>query len=210
VIENAVGPVSTLSLVRGAGHEMERLREALDAVRQRYSRLRQADKWRLLDELELLTGYHRKSLLRLLNQRPSAEQAARFDGVDDPILREPHPRRRYGPEAAATLVPLWEASDWLCGKRLKALLPLLVAPLEHHGHLSLEPVVREKVLAMSSATMDRLLAPIRKATGSNNWPWPSDRADPFARVPEQGPGLDRTEERDAYASCLGVSAVGGS
>ena len=58
-------------------------------------------------------------------------------------------------------MPLWEASDRLCGKHLQALVPLLVASLESHGHLSLEPQVRESLLAMSSATIDRLLAPIR-------------------------------------------------
>ena len=67
------------------------------------------------------------------------------------------------------LVPLWEASDRLCGKRLQALLPLLVESLESHGHLSLEPAVREALLAKSSATIDRMLAPIRKQSGGNGW-----------------------------------------
>jgi len=82
---------------------------------------------------------------------------------------KPHHRRRYGPEVVEALVPLWEASDRLCGKRLQALLPLLVESLESHGHLSLEPAVRESLLAMSSATIDRLLAPIRKQSGGNGW-----------------------------------------
>jgi len=82
---------------------------------------------------------------------------------------KPHHRRRYGPDVVEALVPLWEASDRLCGKRLQALLPLLVESLESHGHLSLEPEVRELLLAMSSATIDRLLAPIRKASGGNGW-----------------------------------------
>jgi hypothetical protein len=69
----------------------------------------------------------------------------------------------------AALVPLWEASDRLCGKRLQALLPLLVESLESHGHLSLDPAVREALLAMSSATIDRMLAPIRKQSGGNGW-----------------------------------------
>lgn len=141
----------------------------MEAARQRYGGLSAAGKRKLLDELELLTGYHRKSLLRLLNQRHSAEPQTGIDGADDPSAPRPHHRRRYGPEAAAALVPLWEASDRLCGKRLKALLPLLVESLEHHGHLSLEPEVRAQVLGMSSATIDRLLRPIRQASGNNNW-----------------------------------------
>ena len=69
-------------------------------------------------------------------------------------------------------MPLWEASGRLCGKRLHALLPLLVESLEGHEHLQLEAAVREPLLAMSSATIDRLLAPIRKASGGNSWRFP--------------------------------------
>jgi hypothetical protein len=119
----------------------------------------------LLDELQELTGYHRKSLLRLLN-RP--EPPAALEPLE-PMEQKPHHRRRYGPELLVALVPLWEASDRLCGKRLRALLPLLVESLEGHGHLQLAAEVREPLLAMSSATIDRLLAPIRKASGGNGW-----------------------------------------
>jgi hypothetical protein len=151
-----------------AGSDPQRRRAALDAARQRYGGLSGAGKRRLLDALEAITGYHRKSLLRLLNRRPPSASAGAqvMEEKSEPKL---HPRRRYGPEAAAALVPLWEASDRLCGKRLAALLPLLVESLEQHGHLALEPAVRQQVLAMSSATIDRLLAPIRKASGGNNW-----------------------------------------
>ena len=139
----------------------------MEAARQRYGGLSAAGKRRLLDELEAITGYHRKSLLRLLNRKAAAPVES--EGPVDLAALKPHPRRRYGPEVAAALVPLWEASDRLCGKRLAALLPLLVESLEQHGHLNLEPAVREQVLAMSSATIDRLLAPIRTASAANNW-----------------------------------------
>lgn len=156
-----------------AGPDPQRRRAALETARQRYGGLSAAGKRRLLDELQGITGYHRKSLLRLLNRKaPAAADAvgAASGEQGEPMAAlKPHPRRRYGEEAAAALVPLWEASDRLCGKRLAALLPLLVASLEQHGHLQLEPGVREQVLAMSSATIDRLLAPIRKASTANNW-----------------------------------------
>jgi len=167
----AVSPSDVSSRRRttgAAGPDPQRRRAALEAARRRYGVLSAPGKRTLLDELELLTGYHRKSLLRLLNRRASPEpQADQRIEEEEEAVAKPHPRRRYGPEAAAALVPLWEASDRLCGKRLAALLPLLVESLERHGHLSLEPVVREQVLAMSSATIDRLLAPIRKASGGN-------------------------------------------
>ncbi len=84
-------------------------------------------------------------------------------------------------------MPLWEASDRLCGKRLQALQPLqplLVDSLESHGHLSLEGTVREQLLAMSSATIDRLLSPIRKASAGNGW----RRTSPGAGAHIQGMG----------------------
>ena len=150
-----------------AGNDRQRRGAALDAARRRYRGLSVIGKRRLLDELQELTGFHRKSLLRLLN-RPEPVAVAEPGGS---LLQpdKPHHRRRYGPEVVEALVPLWEASDRLCGKRLQALLPLLVESLESHGHLSLEPAVRESVLAISSATIDRLLSPIRKQSGGNGW-----------------------------------------
>ena len=64
------------------------------------------------------------------------------------------------------LVVLGEASDRLCGKRLKALLPVLVPAMERHGHLQLDALVRHRLLAMSAATMDRLLRAMRERGGS--------------------------------------------
>jgi hypothetical protein len=59
---------------------------------------------------------------------------------------------------------LLEASDRVCGKRLKPLLHILLPALERHGHLKLDEAIRTKVLAMSAATIDRLLCAPRNAT----------------------------------------------
>jgi len=56
-----------------------------------------------------------------------------------------------------------EASDRICGKRLRPLLPLLLDALERHGHLRLDSRIRDKVLRASASTLDRLLAPARAA-----------------------------------------------
>ena len=143
----------------GSLKENDRIALALSAAAARYRSLSRTGKQMLLNELQALTGYHRKSLLRRLNQQPDQRQTS---------LRGQH-RRRYGPEVVEALVPLWEASDRLCGKRLHALLPQLVESLEHHGHLQLEQSVRAGVLSMSSATIDRLLAPVRQSSGGNGW-----------------------------------------
>lgn len=111
-----------------AGPDTQRRRAALEAARKRYGGLSAVGKLRLLDELEEITGYHRKSLLCLLNRKAPAAAGgagAAFGEQGEPMSPlKPHPRQRYGEEAAAALVPLWEASDRLCVKRLAALLPM--------------------------------------------------------------------------------------
>ncbi|UVF18402.1 hypothetical protein HPT29_018085 [Microvirga terrae] len=62
------------------------------------------------------------------------------------------------------MIVLREASDRVCGKRLKALRPILLPALERNGHSKLEAELRSKVLSMSAATIDRLLQTPRRAT----------------------------------------------
>ena len=59
------------------------------------------------------------------------------------------------------MILAWETTDRICGKRLKAALPHLVESMERHGHLDLDLEVRERLLAASAATLDRLLKPVR-------------------------------------------------
>jgi hypothetical protein len=107
----------------------------------------------ILREFSVITGYHRKSAIRILNGAAENSDAAHN-----------WPRvRLYDAAFCQSLIVLWEASDRVCGKRLHALLPALVPALERHGHLTLEPVIRTKLLAVSAATIDRLLAGARGA-----------------------------------------------
>jgi hypothetical protein len=55
-------------------------------------------------------------------------------------------------------------SDRVCGKRLRALLPILLPALERNGHLHVADPMRQKILAMSASTIDRLLRAARSAT----------------------------------------------
>ena len=121
--------------------------ELVTAVADRYRQSTAAEKRLILDEFVALTGYHRKHAVRVLNGSAITPRARRG--------------RRCVYDAAVTegLIVLWEASDRMCGKRLKALLPTLVPALEHHGHLSLDPAVRERLLAVSAATIDRRRGP---------------------------------------------------
>ena len=48
-------------------------------------------------------------------------------------------RRIYDEAVREAVVLVWEASDRICGKRLKAALPYLVESMERHDHLDLDP-----------------------------------------------------------------------
>lgn len=126
--------------------------ELVRAIAERYRAATHDAKLAILDEFVAVTGYHRKHAIRVLNSVAVAADARR-------------PRLPVYDEAVRlALIPLWEASDRVCGKRLKPLLPVLVPSLERHGHLKLDDAVRAKLLAASAATIDRLLAAPKAAT----------------------------------------------
>src|SRR5260370_18468792 len=75
-------------------------------------------------------------------------------------------RRVYDEAVREALIVVWEASDRICSKRLRPLLPILVEAMERHGHLQLVPEVRTRLLAMSAATIDRALRDIRRQAGT--------------------------------------------
>ena len=124
--------------------------ELLATVSERYRVSGRADKSRIVDEFAAATGYHRKHAMRVLRTGPSEKRSA------------PRPSRRiYGAAEREALILLWEASDRVCGKRLKAIIPTLIEAMMRHGHLALAADVRVGLLKMSAATIDRVLQPQR-------------------------------------------------
>ena len=124
-------------------------KELVEALRGRYRSAAFGDRIKILDEFVALTGYHRKHSIRVLRREATKTSAA------------PARNRLYGEAVRQVLTVLWEAADRVCGKRLKALIPLLVDAMERHGHLDLDPIIRTKVLKVSAATIDRMLSAAR-------------------------------------------------
>ena len=130
---------------------MELRRELLTRTAEDYASARKGIKSQIVDQLVAATGYGRKYAITLLNNPPGSVGPSR-------------PRRaRYDERVKRPLVTLWTTANRICAKRLVPFLPELIEVMERNGHLSLPADVRGKLLTISSATADRLLASERSS-----------------------------------------------
>lgn len=130
-------------------------------VAKRYRKASKKERGRMLDEFCALTGYNRSYAATLLRKGPPKKKGKRA-----PARPVDHPRRGrkpvYTEEVKRALVKVWAVLDCPCGKRLAAAIPETVAALERFGEIRLKDDVREKLLSVSAATCDRLLASERR------------------------------------------------
>jgi hypothetical protein len=104
------------------------------------------EKSAILDELQEVTGYHRKHLLNLLKQAK--------------LERSQHHSKRsasYGPEVATVLATIWEAQDKICADRLHGILIHTAEQLARHGEISLSASLKQQLEKISVSTIRRLL-----------------------------------------------------
>src|ERR1700754_198353 len=86
-------------------------KELIEALRARYSGAPPLEKTKILDEFVALTGYHRKHAIRVLRDEATTKETRARNRLYDEAVRQ-------------ALTVLWEAADRVCGKRLKALIPM--------------------------------------------------------------------------------------
>lgn len=128
-------------------------RELLAAIRPRYTLANRSQKGQVLDEFVAATGYHRKYAIQLLNHPPRRR-----------VRKRGRSRVRYTGEVNAVLEQVWRAANCICSKRLVPMLPALVEALERHGELHLDAPIRQLLLSLSPATVDRLLRRVRQGS----------------------------------------------
>jgi len=138
-----------------------------------YKRAGKKEKGKILDTVIELTGYNRSYASRVLRQRakPKIVGKGRRGKVkitlveDERTKRKRPPRKRqrkYDKQVVVALRKVWVICDCICGKRLGPYLPEIVPLLERLDELDVNNEVREKLIKISPATIDRLLAPLRK------------------------------------------------
>jgi hypothetical protein len=135
-------------------------RVLVKAFAQQYQAGGRKERSATLNEFVAMSGYARAYASWLLRWHGRRVQLGdRLVVVGDATKRLKRQRQRvYGPRVVAVLRRLWVLLDYASGKRLAPALGRLVDALERHGELVLEPEVRAKLLAISPATIDRILA----------------------------------------------------
>lgn len=124
-----------------------------------YVRASKKDRGRILDQVVEVTGWSRDNARRRLSA--AAKQAPGPGRQVAQRARRPKPPK-YSYDALKVLQRVWAASGGQCGKYLAASMRIQLDGLERHGELvegqdRYSPAVREELLAMSPASIDRYL-----------------------------------------------------
>ena len=125
--------------------------QVLEKLRRRYKTAGAEHKRKLIDQVVQLLGYHRKSAIRSL--RASTVMPGPVMVTGRPVSYEPS-------LLVPWLRPIWQATDYACGRRLVAMLPEWIPAYEQYER-RMPGEVREKLLLASGRTLDRLLEPLR-------------------------------------------------
>jgi len=133
------------------GLSMAERRAVTKQMAKRYSRAPKTEKTKMLDELCSLTGWTRRHARRAL--------AGAIHPAPAPPAK-PRPRI-YGEEVLPPLRFVWATFGGPAGKRLAPFMAEGIEALERHGELEVPEELRGKLLRMSAATIDRMLAPER-------------------------------------------------
>jgi hypothetical protein len=133
----------------------------------RFQRGSKKQRSHILEEFVQLTGYTRcyaAFILRNCGKKKVRTVAGQRVVFIPAHARSPgaqrHRQRTYGsPALLEALKRLWALSDGLCGKRLVVFIRHTLPPLLRQGALRIvDSTVQEKLLTVSPATVDRLLA----------------------------------------------------
>lgn len=127
---------------------------------EQYRKASKTHKGEILNQVVTATGYTRSyasDLLRNHGRRILAQDNIILEGSVKARRRPKKQASKYDTAVLKPLKSIWKMMDYIGAKRLAAALPEVIPKLEHFGEIRLSKIVREKLLQISPATIDRLL-----------------------------------------------------
>jgi hypothetical protein len=151
------------------GLNMKEKKAVTREYKPRYQNASKKEKKALLDEFTSLTGYHRKSAVRLLNAKPVKQVMAFIDGK--PVKIKPEKKRPpnrkgkriYTDDVISALRQVWTFFWFKCGK---ILAPLMRQQMQHIAAWPAFGITRETaemLKKISPASIDRYLKKDKQA-----------------------------------------------
>jgi hypothetical protein len=129
----------------------------------RYHKATRQDKTVLLNEFCAATGYNRSYAATLLRTGiPCKQQSTKRKQVQTSMRSKGGRPCSYGKELQHLIERLWKHFDFLCGKRLVPLIRTSLPVLRQDASLRITQECAQALVTISPATVDRLLAPVRK------------------------------------------------
>ena len=128
-------------------------RELLEVLRPRYLKVNKVEKQKMLDEFRSATGYHRKHAIRVLKNQRQVQN--HLKGKTQTY------RTIYEGEVVRVLEQIWEVYGRICSKRLQPFLAEGIKVLERCQEIEVSSDTKERLLKISSASIDRCLHPVR-------------------------------------------------
>jgi len=122
----------------------------LRLMKPRYEKAGRAEKSRLLDEMEVMTGCSRKHLIHRLGGELKRQPRRGGRG------------RAYGPEVDDALRVIHESLDYICAERLTPNLVWLAEHLAGFGELTVTDGLLSQLSRISASTVDRYLRRMRQ------------------------------------------------
>jgi hypothetical protein len=124
-------------------------RKYLRKMQSRYRAAGREERGQLLDEMEIVTGLHRKSLIRLMSGSLARKKRQRQRG------------KVYGASIDAALRVIDESLDYICAERLTPALVETAKQLARHGELETNDDLLAQLGQVSVSTVKRRLATLR-------------------------------------------------
>lgn len=146
--------------------EMRHRKAITTEVQDRYRKDTKKGKSKILDEFSATTGYNRVYAARIPRLAPG--KVIGYSKINSRKIKYVIGRKKkikrvrdsiYGYDVFLALKKIWTIFDFICSKRLAPFMAEAIEKLTKHKEIELLPDIKEKLLAISASTIDRLLKP---------------------------------------------------